>query len=139
MSPVEMPAIEVPEAETGNLLPLLHEIRHALRKLLGTGEETTIDLRALPLAPGEESRLEAALGEGEVKATLDALGESRLVETRYSGVWRVTHFNAQGETIGKYIEIARVPSLLQAQKEEMQGALDALDSRLQSISGESMS
>ncbi|HIE55188.1 MAG TPA: hydrogenase accessory protein HupE, partial [Chromatiaceae bacterium] len=44
---------------------------------------------SLPLAPGEEKRLEEALGEGEVKATLNALGESRLIETRYSGVWLI--------------------------------------------------
>jgi len=136
MSRVSLPTIEMAEIETGNLLPLLHEIRHALRKLLGSGETTVIDLGALPLAPGEEKRLEEALGEGEVKATLNALGESRLIETRYSGVWLISHFNSNGEVMGKYIEITRVPALLQSQEEEMNAALTALNSRLQTT-GES--
>ena len=136
MSQVQMPAIEVPHSETGNLLPLLHEIRHALQKLLEHDEETVIDLRALPLAPGEEKRLEEALGKGEVSATLDALGESRLTETRYSGVWLVTHYNSNGEVMGKYIEITRIPSLLRCQDEEMSAALAALETRL-NTTGES--
>ena len=138
MNSVQLPAIEVPQPETGNLLPLLHEIRHALELLLDTGEETTIDLRALPLAPGEEKRLEEALGRGEVKVSLSALGPSILQETAYSGVWHVTHFSANDEILGKYLEIARVPALLKAQEEEMRAALDALHKKLHSsLSGES--
>ena len=132
MNSVQLPAIEVTEAETGNLLPLLHEIRHALERLLDTGEETVIDLRALPMAPGEEQRLEQALGKGEVEAILDALGRSVIRETRYSGVWHVTHYNADDEVLGKYVEIARVPGLLEAQPETMQEALAELQQKLDS-------
>lgn len=32
-----------------NTLPLLHEVRHALRRLVRTGESTIIDLRAIHL------------------------------------------------------------------------------------------
>jgi|OpeIllAssembly_1097287.scaffolds.fasta_scaffold294726_2 hydrogenase-1 operon protein HyaF len=110
-------------AFTGNVLPLLHEVRHALERLLATGEETTIDLASLPLAPGEFDRIEAALGQGEVTATLNALGPSEIRETRYSGVWLVTHRNATDEVMGRYIEIARMPSVLLAQEPDMRKGL----------------
>lgn len=110
-------------AFTGNVLPLLHEVRHALERLLTTGEETTIDLASLPLAPGEFDRIEAALGEGEVTATLNALGPSEIRETRYSGVWLVTHRNATDEVMGRYIEIARMPAVLLAQEPDMRRGL----------------
>ncbi|HIE55187.1 MAG TPA: hypothetical protein EYP90_08415 [Chromatiaceae bacterium] len=47
-----------------------------------------------------------------------------------------SHFNSNGEVMGKYIEITRVPALLQSQEEEMNAALTALNSRLQTT-GES--
>ncbi len=130
MNSVQLPAIEVTEAETGNLLPLLHEIRHALERLLDTGEETVIDLRALPMAPGEEQRLEQALGKGEVEAVLDALGRSVIRETRYSGVWLVTHQDEGGEVLGRTIEVTRVPALVPSQPEEMDHSLLELEARL---------
>jgi hydrogenase-1 operon protein HyaF len=111
------------DAFTGNVLPLLHEVRHALERLLATGEQTTIDLGSLPLAPGEFDRIAAALGEGEVRASLDALGPSEVRETRYSGVWLVTHRNATDEVMGRYIEIARMPAILLAQEPDMRKGL----------------
>jgi len=116
---------------TGNVLPLLHEVRHALERLLATGEETTIDLGSLPLGPGELNRIEAALGEGEVTATLNALGPSEIRETRYSGVWLVTHRNATDDVTGRYIEIARMPAVLLAQEPDMRSGLADLALALQ--------
>ena len=45
--------IEVGDIGTHNVIPLLHEIRHALAQLLEEGKETAIDLRSIPLAPGQ--------------------------------------------------------------------------------------
>ncbi len=130
MKSASLPPVEIPPPDTGNLHPLLHEIRHALARLLEEGEPTIIDLRALPLAPGEERRLEEALGEGEVEITLQALGTTRITETRYSGVWRVVHLDANGEVLGKTIEITTVPTLLPAQPGEMARALEELEGAL---------
>ena len=48
-------AIEIrAEYETGNVRPLLHEIRHALARLAEGEDGTIIDMSSLPLAPGEE-------------------------------------------------------------------------------------
>ena len=115
---------------TQNVAPLLHEVRHALHRLIENGTETTIDLGAIPLAPGELERIDEALGEGEVRVTLEALGPSEIHETRYTGVWRVTHRNTSEQVVGRYIEIARIPALLLAQKPDMQRALEQLSRSL---------
>lgn len=118
------------EFNTGNDILILHEIRHALKKLLEDGQPTTIDLRAIPMAPGEEEKIEAILGEGEISVQLNALGPSIIVETEIAGVWLITHYNEEQEILGKYIEITRVPTLIESQTEEMESSLKRLAGRL---------
>jgi hydrogenase-1 operon protein HyaF len=99
----------------GNVRPLLNEVLHAIDRLLDSGEPTTIDLAGLPFGPGELEHLEATLGEGELAASLDALGTSRIRETAYPGVWWLEHRNAHDEIVGRYIEITHVPEILSSQ------------------------
>jgi len=122
--------IELGESGTQNVRPLLHEIRHALAQLLEQGKETVIDLRSIPLAPGEEAAIEQALGEGEVQAALSALGPSDFRETSYPGVWVVTHYNRDDQVVGKFVEVATVPSLLRSQTADMAAGLRRLETRL---------
>jgi hydrogenase-1 operon protein HyaF len=118
------------EVATGNVEPLLHEIRHALKRL-ATGEEgTTIDLRRLPLAPGEEERIEKTLGAGEVRAEVDALGPTLVQETSYPGVWLVTHKNADGVVVGRFIEVTWVPELLKSQLADIDAGIARLEDEL---------
>ena len=123
-------AIEVGDGDTLNVQPLLHEIRHALTQLLEQGTETVIDLRSIPLAPGEEAAIEQALGEGEVRAALSALGTSDFRETSYPGVWVVTHYNRDEQIVGKYVEITFVPALLKSQAEDIAAGLRRFEDRL---------
>ena len=111
---------------TGNVTPILNEIRHALEKLLEDGESTIIDLRALPMGPGEEQQLESLLGIGEVRAKINAMGPSTVNETLLAGVWLVTHRNTEDAILGKFIEITRYPSILESQTEDMRSALKTL-------------
>ena len=99
----------------GNVRPILNEVLHALDKLLGTNEATTIDLASLPFGPGELEHLEATLGTGELSAKLDALGTSSIRETAYPGVWWLEHRNAFDEVVGRYLEITRTPEILSSQ------------------------
>lgn len=110
----------------GNALPLLHEIRHALARLLEEGEPTVIDVQSLPMGPGDLRRLLDALGEGEVKAELEALGRTVIRESRYSGVWIIEHVSGSGAIASRFIEITWVPSLLQAQAEDVRKGLTEL-------------
>jgi len=114
------------EIYTGNVTPILNEIRHALITLLETGESAIIDLRALPMAPGEEQQLETMLGTGEATATIDAMGLTTVNESLFAGVWLVTHRNTDDEILGKFIEITRIPSILESQTEDIRAALKAL-------------
>ena len=99
----------------GNVRPILNEVVHAIDRLLRTDEPTTIDLATLPFGPGELEYLEATLGTGELSATLDALGTSRICETAYPGVWWLEHRNAFDEVVGRYLEITRTPEILSSQ------------------------
>jgi len=103
----------------GNVRPILNEVLHAIDRLLDSGESTTIDLASLPFGPGELEHLESVLGQGEVTATLDALGESHIKETIYPGVWWLEHRNAHDEVVGRYIEIARAPEILASQEADI--------------------
>jgi len=103
----------------GNVRPILNEVMHALDKLLESGEPTVIDLATLPFGPGELEELEASLGEGELTATLDALGASHIRETAFPGVWWLEHRNGHDEVVGRYIEITRSPEILSSQEADI--------------------
>ena len=118
------------EVATGNVEPLLHEIRHALKRLANGEAGTTIDLKSLPLAPGEEERIEATLGTGEVRAEVDALGPTLIQETSYPGVWLTTHKNADDAVVARFIEVTYIPELLRSQPEDIDAGIDRLENEL---------
>ncbi|MDH3614451.1 MAG: hydrogenase expression/formation protein [Gammaproteobacteria bacterium] len=118
------------EVVTGNVEPLLHEVRHALKRLANGEDGTVIDLRSLPLAPGEEEQIEAALGQGEVRAELNALGPSLVQETSYPGVWLVTHRNAEQAVVGRFIEVTDMPELLKSQQADIEYGINRLENEL---------
>ena len=122
--------IQIGNELTWNVQPLLHEIKHALRKLIESGDSSIIDLRSIPLAPGEEDTIINTLGCGEVHARLNALGPSEIVETRFAGVWLITHFNEDNSIIGRFIEITALPDILKSQAEDMEFALAQLEGEL---------
>jgi hydrogenase-1 operon protein HyaF len=115
---------------TANVKPILHEIRHALEKLLDTGESTMIDLRSIPLAPGEMDTIIETLGRGEVSAELQALGPSEIYETRFAGVWMVAHLNDNRSLVSRFIEITEIPDILRSQQQDMSYALASLETEL---------
>jgi hydrogenase-1 operon protein HyaF len=113
-----------------NAVLVLHEIRYALTRLLESGQETTIDLRNLPLGPVGINHLLDVLGNGEVEANLNALGTSRIRETRFPGVWLVEHFNTDEQPVGRFIEVTYVPSLLPSQPEDVRSGWQVLAEEL---------
>ena len=123
---METPAMAAPSA----LAPVFQEILAALRSLVETDARHSIDLRTLPLAPGDDERLETFLGRGEVHAEMQSLGRSEFIESRFSGVWLVNHFNADDQLVGRLIEIARVPELLLPPAGDLDDSLTALASAL---------
>ena len=123
--------IQIGDDLTWNVAPLLHEVRHALDNLIKNEETTVIDLRSIPLAPGEEEKIINALGQGEVQAHLNVLGSSEIIETQYPGVWLVTHHNDENEIIGRFIEITTMPDILRSQKEDVIEAYSRISESLE--------
>ena len=111
---------------TQNVKPLLYEIKHALENLIETGKTTIIDLRSIPLAPGEEDKILSTLGQGEVQAQLHALGLSEIIESQYEGVWVITHYNDENNIISRFIEITTMPEILCSQTEDIMAAFSRL-------------
>jgi hydrogenase-1 operon protein HyaF len=110
----------------GNIRALLSEIAALLEKLVKTGKTGMIDLNSLPLAPGEYEQLRQTLGQGEISARIEAIGPSEIIETRYPGVWWVTHYNVEGDIVADMLEITTIPEILKSQPEDVRTGLELL-------------
>jgi len=120
---------------TGNARPVLHEIHAALETLLATGTPATIDLGAIPFAPGDERLLDEVLGKGELSTTLTVLGTSHVEETGIPGVWRIDHFDQNGETLSRFVEVTFLPEILKTQRADAEAGLARLAARLEEHDG----
>jgi hydrogenase-1 operon protein HyaF len=91
-----------------------------------TGETGMIDLNSLPLAPGEYEQLRQTLAQGEISARIEAIGPSEIIETRYPGVWWVTHYNVEGDIVADMLEITTIPEILKSQSDDIRAGLELL-------------
>ena len=114
----------------GNIRALLSEIAACLEKLVETGETGMIDLNSLPLAPGEYEQLRQTLGQGEISVRIEAIGPSEIIETRYPGVWWVTHYNVEGDIVADMLEITHLPEIIKSQPEDIRTGLELLRAQL---------
>jgi len=134
--PVTAEPIEDTCDTRGNGLPILYELRHGLKRLAQTGESTQIDLSSIPFGPGDEERLLARLGKGEVDANIDALGPTRVRETGIHGVWLVDYRNVEGQRLALHIEISSVPDILRTQPPDIQDAINTLEALIETVPGD---
>ena len=116
---------------TGNVKPLLFELAGLLEAWLTKGEAASIDLRSLPLTRGDYEELAAALGDGAVSASVEAIGATEVRESRYPGVWRVIHRNEAGKVVADLIEVCAMPEILRAPAEDAADGLIRLKEALQ--------
>ncbi len=96
----------------GGVAAILTELVTLLDRLTESQTPAAIDLRSLPMSPQDRVELKRALGEGEVRAMLDAQGLSTFCETRISGVWWVEHRDPQGELVAELLEVTPIPQIL---------------------------
>ena len=120
----------MPASLLGSVRPILHEIETLLATLVETGQGGSIDLRGLPMSPTDDAALAAALGAGEVNASVRALGETQVQETAIHGVWRTTHRDDSGHVVADLIEVSHVPEILKTHDADARAALSALRARL---------
>ena len=130
MSEPVMPEAVMPEAV---VMSLLAELSRLLERLVRTEETAAIDLRSLPITPGDRAALTTALGRGEVRVTVESGGRSELVETGYPGIWWVRHLGAGDRVLTERIEIAPVPEALAAAPADIAAAADRLAAHLAAL------
>lgn len=115
--PIHLPVVRASEpssrdvAATSGLVPaLIAEIAERLGQLLA-GAASAIDLRSLPLTGGDHDELSRILGRGEISMSLALAGDGEIWETAHPGVWRVRYRGRDGELIGDFIELTRIPQV----------------------------
>jgi hydrogenase-1 operon protein HyaF len=114
----------------GNIGALLVEIAARLEKLASDGTTGSIDLNSMPLAAGEYEQLRQMLGQGEVSARIEAIGPSEIIETRYPGLWWVTHYNVEGDIVADLLEITAIPDIFKSQPDDISAGLVLLRAQL---------
>jgi len=104
---------------SGNGTAILHEIADLLARLAAEGSEGSIDLRAIPLTPGDLAQLQETLAAGAVKVEIDAAGPTDVYETVFPGVWWVRHRNESGQTVAEFIEVTACPEILKSHTDDV--------------------
>lgn len=138
----EIPVIVNPESDntaqiiTDNVRALLAEISSLLTDLIHNDKTGSIDLRSLPLLPGEYDAIKTILGEGEVHVHFDSTGPTQIYETGLGGVWWVRHENENNECIAELIEVTPIPEILKSPRNEIEISQSALQQQLQEWSEE---
>lgn len=114
---------------------VLSELVALLERLALQQQASVIDLRSLPMSPQDRVALQAALGQGEVQATVDAGGRSTIRETAIAGLWWVEHRNGDGEMIAELLEVTQVPAILARAPDEIAAGAHALREQITAAHG----
>lgn len=122
----DIPIRVVDSTRTDQVRAVLAEVATLLESLLAHDVGGAIDVRGLPLSPADFQALEEVLGQGEVYAEIEVKGVSRVFETGYAGVWRVTHFDDDEQVIADNIEVAWAPLILRAHRDDVAHGLQEL-------------
>ncbi|TDY00065.1 hydrogenase expression/formation C-terminal domain-containing protein [Thiohalophilus thiocyanatoxydans] len=99
---------------------ILTELQTKLDALCKQGVSDSIDLRSLPMFPGDYEQLKAALGYGEIQVRIDAMGPTEIYETALPGIWWIRHQNSENENIAEFIEITALPAILKTANDDIQ-------------------
>ena len=105
---------------------LLQEIAQLLDSLARNGGDARIDLKSLALDAADYAALRRCLGEGAVAARVNAGDATEVRETRFPGVWWVTHFGESNEVVAEFLEICKVPEILASPPEDIARGLSEL-------------
>lgn len=110
---------------------ILREIESMLENLLARNEEGVIDLKTIPITHDEYQQLQYMLGEGEIKATLHAMGKSIVRETAIAGVWWTVHYNEDDSVIADMIEVTLIPAILMSDRGDIENSLAEFRERVE--------
>lgn len=115
-----------PPASPSQVRAILTELQTKLDSLAKESISDSVDLRSLPMFPGDYELLKETLGYGEVHVSIDAMGPTEIYETAFSGIWWISHFNSEDENIAEFIEITTLPAILKTADGDLQHASQQL-------------
>lgn len=128
-----------PAGSPSQVMAILSELLTKLNALSEQGTNDFIDLRSLPMFPGDYEQLKETLGYGEIHVSIDAMGPTEIYETAIPGIWWVSHSNSEDENIAEFIEITALPAILKTDEQEihqagqkLQQLIDSYDHNLNS-------
>jgi hydrogenase-1 operon protein HyaF len=127
--------IQVNQPSTGMAQAIFNELTQQLQQLAEQGREHTVDLFSLPLSDQDKQELEQLLGKGEVEITLSTVGDSRIFETSYNGIWWIKHFSADELLISEFIEVTQVPEIIKSHPADIALSAERMKSIIQSDEG----
>lgn len=111
-----------PAGSPSQVRAILTELQTKLESLAKQGITDSLDLRSLPMFPGDYELLKETLGYGEIHVSIDAMGPTEIYETAFPGIWWISHFNSVDENIAEFIEITTLPAILKTAEEDLQQA-----------------
>ena len=103
-----------------NAPALLDELRDRQRRRKGADAAHVINLTLLPLSAGDVEHLEAQVGQGIVRMLSRGYGNCRIASTRLPRTWRVTYVDSQDRVILDTLEVAEVPEVACAAREDLE-------------------
>jgi len=127
MNTLKIP-IEVIQPSTGMAQAVLTELAEHLDLLAKTGKTHVIDLNSLPMNITDKQELQHFLGQGEVNITLITIGDSKIFETAYSGIWWIKHYSADEKFISEFLEVTSIPEIIKSHVGDIQQAANELKS-----------
>ncbi len=134
MSHIQIP-LEIHHSSSGMARALFNELAQHLQQLVDQDSEHIVDLFNLPISDQDKQELEQLLGKGEVEITLTTVGESRIFETSYNGIWWIRHYAADELLISEFIEVSWIPEIIKSHPSDVALSADRMKKIIQQDEG----
>jgi hypothetical protein len=113
--------------ELMNAIPVLNEIRYAMKALREHGETRTINLMNFPLTNDDSAFLDEVLGRGAISIHYDGPEHTFWQEAKVAGVWWGEYRNANNRVTLRTIEVTDFPALAKSQSDDIADGIGRLD------------
>jgi hydrogenase-1 operon protein HyaF len=101
-------------------LEVLDELHDRRRRWQPGDAARVINLSLRPLGPADGRCLDVQVGRGPVALLSRGYGPCRIASTLLACVWRVTYFDTQGTAILDTLELADMPEVACAAREDLE-------------------
>jgi hydrogenase-1 operon protein HyaF len=110
-----------------NALPILVELASHCEERTHEADTHSINLSLLPLSEAELGFLDDRLGRGPVQVLSRAYGRCEVISTLTPKVWWVRYYNSMGTLILNSLEVAEVPTVVNAAPEDLRDSAVRLE------------